>query len=352
MTKNTAGAALDPVPQWGIEGDDLDQMQGLLWQSFHAVAKRRNPAVLRLLEGKAPATTPDNGDLQAIGIWFQLLAIAEENAAMCARRPLEGEGGPDALVGSFSPVLKDIAALGEEPEVVADLLDSALIVPTLTAHPTEAKRVTVLKIHRRIYRLLTELEQGRWTPRERELLTAALRREIDLLWLTDELRLERPGVEEVAWGLHFSVVLYEATSILLERCEAAMARHFPERPAKKAMLLRFGSWIGGDRDGNPNVTAEITRQALTEARDLALQHIEACLPGASGSAAAERQGQGDQGRQSQRALPPVFRRLYPAFEAPAAKRPGRAGGRHLPQSPRSGAGPSAGRTQPARSGSA
>ncbi len=272
----SAHAPLDPVPQWGIEGDDLDQVQELLWQAFHSVAKRRNPKVLRLLEQKDPPQgTPGNSELQAIGIWFQLLAIAEENAAMRARRRLEREGGPDALVGSFANVMKDVAAMGGEAETVSATLASALVMPTLTAHPTEAKRVTVLKIHRRIYRLLTELEQDRWTPRERSLLVQSLRREIDLLWLTGELRLERPGVEqEVAWGLHFfSEVLFEATPQLLERCEAALARHYPERPPRQTMLLRFGSWIGGDRDGNPNVTVEITRLALTAARDLALSHL-------------------------------------------------------------------------------
>lgn len=276
MKQEDADTPLGPVPQWGIEGDDLDQVQDLLWQAFHAVAKQRNPTVLRLLEQKTPPEDkPKNGDLQAIGIWFQLLAIAEENAAMRARRRLEKEGGPDALVGSFAAVMKDIAALDVQVEEVASTLASALVVPTLTAHPTEAKRVTVLKIHRRIYRLLTELEQARWTPRERALLAQALRREIDLLWLTGELRLERPGVEqEVAWGLHFfSEVLFEATPQLLERSEAALARHFAERPPRQSMLLRFGSWIGGDRDGNPNVTVETTRFALTEARDLALNHL-------------------------------------------------------------------------------
>ncbi len=280
MIQEKAGIPLDPVPQWGIEGDDLDQVQALLWQAFHAVATRRNPTVLSLLEQREqPAETgrsaPRNGDLQAIGIWFQLLAIAEENAAMRARRRLEKDGGPDALVGSFAAVMKDIAALDVQADEVAASMASALVMPTLTAHPTEAKRVTVLKIHRRIYRLLTELEQSRWTPRERDLLAQALRREIDLLWLTGELRLERPGVEqEVAWGLHFfSEVLFEATPQLLERSEAALARHFPERPPRQSMVLRFGSWIGGDRDGNPNVTVETTRFALTAARDLALQHL-------------------------------------------------------------------------------
>ena len=89
-------------------------------------------------------------------------------------------------------------------ETVERVLAHLDVGPTITAHPTEAKRVTVLEIHRRIYLKLYELESPRWTPREREALLASLKNEIDLLWLTGEVRLEKPTVQsEVAWGLHF-----------------------------------------------------------------------------------------------------------------------------------------------------
>ncbi len=81
------------------------------------------------------------------------------------------------------------------------VLASLNVGPTITAHPTEAKRVTVHEIHRRIYLKLYELESPRWTPRERESLLAALKNEIDLLWLTGEIRIEKPTVEsEIAWA--------------------------------------------------------------------------------------------------------------------------------------------------------
>ncbi len=280
MEKSKAASRLEPVPQWGLEGDDLDQVTGQLWQAFHSVAVRRNPKVIALLEGRNGSESPFSiGDLQATGIWFQLLSIGEENAAMRARRRIERDGGPDAVIGSLSQVLKDVAAAGAEAPEVADLIATADVQPTLTAHPTEAKRVTVLKIHRRIYRLLIQLEQSRWTARERAVLQESLRSEIDLLWLTGELRLERPSVEqEIAWGLHFfSEVLFESVPQLLQRGEAAVARHFPEKARSFPPLLRFGCWIGGDRDGNPNVTAATTRYALTAARDLALSQIHGQL---------------------------------------------------------------------------
>ena len=134
--------------------------------------------------------------LQTQGIWLQLLNIAEENAFTRERRRVEVLAGPDEVVGSFDRVLARAAAAGVEAEAVRRVLAEARIRPVITAHPTEAKRVTVLEIHRRIYRLLVELESDRWTPREREALVRDLGNEIDLLWLTGEIRLERPKVEQ------------------------------------------------------------------------------------------------------------------------------------------------------------
>src|SRR5688500_4873984 len=180
----------------------------LLREQFRAVLRARQPELIEAIEGAATleglAPVLRLRAFQAYGIWFQLLAIAEENAAMRRRRRLEREGGPDAVPGSLSRCIAQMAAAGVSARELQDLLSGAHIAPVLTAHPTEAKRVTVLEIHRRIYRLLLELETPRWTPSERGAIHDKLRMEIDLLWLTGELRLERPTVEqEIAWGLHF-----------------------------------------------------------------------------------------------------------------------------------------------------
>jgi phosphoenolpyruvate carboxylase len=207
--------------------------------------------------------------LQAAGIWFQLAAIANELLAMRARRELEQAGGADEVIGSFAHVVGEIAARGYSAETVQGVLDNLCVGPTMTAHPTEAKRVTVLESHRRIYRKLTELEQQRWAPRERDLLISDLQSEIELLWMTGELRLERPSVErEIAWGLHFfREVIFEATPQLYETVEGALRRHYPDYDLKVPSFMRYASWIGGDRDGNPNVTANLTATALSECRN-------------------------------------------------------------------------------------
>ena len=204
--------------------------------------------------------------LQAQGIHFQLLSIAEQNAAMRRRRQAESDHGLQNLRGTFAHVIAEAAAKKLSADELRGAIRRLRVRPVLTAHPTEAKRVTVLETHRRIYRRLLELESARWTPRERNDLLRALRHEIELLWLTGELRLEKPSVAaEVSWGLHFfSQTLFEAVPALIAKLEAALAQHYPGEAFDIPRFFQFGSWIGGDRDGNPLVTNAVTRAALLE----------------------------------------------------------------------------------------
>ncbi|WP_448956098.1 phosphoenolpyruvate carboxylase [Labrys neptuniae] len=249
-----------------------EDVRSLLFRLLLSVVSAREPFLAAVLNGDEPLDRLDKQQricaLQATGIWFQLVAIANELLAMRARRELEQVGGADEIVGSFSNVVGEIAAAGYPAEAVQLVLDQLSIGPTMTAHPTEAKRVTVLEIHRRIYRKLTELEQHRWAPRERDQHVADLTSEIELLWMSGELRLERPSVErEIAWGLHFfREVIFEATPRIYDTAQEALARHYPDYNLKVPSFLQFASWIGGDRDGNPNVTAETTAYALDACR--------------------------------------------------------------------------------------
>jgi phosphoenolpyruvate carboxylase len=251
----------------------IDLLGGLTAETI----RRREPRIAGLVDDGLPEALPQDlriGALQASGIWLQVLNIAEENAATRARRELERDGGPDAVNGTFAQTLTDAARAGIDPDRVAEVLRKTHIGPTITAHPTEAKRVTILDIHRRIARRLIDLENRRWTPAERADIENQLRDEIDLLWLSGELRVEKPSVDqEVAWGLHFfAEVLFERAPILLQRLEAALARHFPEIASDAPAMLRFHSWIGGDRDGNPFVTSDVTAKALRANRIAVLNH--------------------------------------------------------------------------------
>ena len=252
----------------------------LLREQLRSVIRERSPEILPAFDGQAPVSVTDRkfllNLLQAWGIWFQLLNVAEENAAMRRRRQVEKVAGLEKVPGTFANVLSQSREAGVTAREIQALLDRAHIRPTLTAHPTEAKRVTVLEIHRRIYVLLYRLEAERWTLRERQKFTEALRNEVDLLWLTGELRLEKPSVsQEVAWGLHFfEQALFERVPELTERLEWALSKHYPGREFHIPPFFQFGSWIGGDRDGNPFVTNEITRDTLLRNRRAIIHHYQ------------------------------------------------------------------------------
>lgn len=233
------------------------------------VIQRRAPHVLQTaLDPDAPYPSGHAAIalMQAVNIWFQLTKIIDENAAMRARRMVEAMEGPCAVEGSFAAALTALDPAMSREEF-AQLSTRLSVGPTLTAHPTEAKRVTVLEIHRRIYRLLVSLETQRWTPREREDILADIESEIDLLWMTGELRIERPRLaDEIEWGLQFfRDALYDAVPQVFDRFVTATAARFGEG-MKTTPCIRFHSWIGGDRDGNPNVSTETTRDALARSR--------------------------------------------------------------------------------------
>ncbi len=247
-----------------------DVLLGLL----ESVVRERDPEAAAALRGE-PVAGPRNPRtiaraLQAQGQWFQLLALAEQYAAFRARRE-----APDAS-GTFNRVIKEAKDRGVSRETVESCVAALHIVPVITAHPTEARRVTVLEKHRRLYGYLEQLAERRWTEREREALLGELRNEIDLLWLTGELHLEKPTVEqEIAWGLYFfGETLFDTVSTLQDRLIDAVREHYPEARVNAGAFLEFGSWIGGDRDGNPFVTPDMTRHAVRENRLASLRRYE------------------------------------------------------------------------------
>ena len=247
------------------------------------LVRRRQPELEPVLRGERPASelSPEllARALQVQGIWFQLLSIAEQNAAMRRRRQTEAERGYEQVRGTFAQVVSSAAEMGIPPSEVRALLEIMRIRPVITAHPTEAKRVTVLEKHRRIYRRLVDLESPRWTPRERQALVDGLQNEIELLWMTGELRLAKPTVpQEVFWGLHFfNETLFEAVPDLLDKLERALARAYPGESFQVPSFFQFGSWVGGDRDGNPFVTNDVTRSTLLENRLTGLRRYRSRL---------------------------------------------------------------------------
>ncbi|HEX5633122.1 MAG TPA: phosphoenolpyruvate carboxylase, partial [Gemmatimonadales bacterium] len=253
----------------------------LLFHVLIEVVREREPRLEPVLRGdetglSGPLRTQA---LQVLGMWLHLLSIAEQNAAMRRRRQIETEKGPAVLRGTLLQAVRAAKEIGMPAEDLRALLSTLRVRPTITAHPTEAKRVTVLEKHRRIYRLLVELEAPRWTPRERQNIVQGIKNEIALLWMTGELRLEKPTVEqEVYWALHFfNETLFEQVPVLQERMERALAEHYPEHDFYIPPFLQFGCWVGGDRDGNPFVTPEITVAAARRASHAVLGRYRQAL---------------------------------------------------------------------------
>jgi len=190
--------------------------------------------------------------LRAFTVYFHLANIAEQHHRVRRRRELELEGGdPRESLAEALALLAQEGVTADEVEAAAGGVSVELV---LTAHPTEALPRTILAKHRRIAQLLDGLDDPRLTPSERAEREVALAEEVTILWQTDEVRSHRPRVvdeiRQALWFLEDS--LWDAAAHLL----AVWRGQLPGNP------LRFGTWIGGDLDGNPNAGAETVREAV------------------------------------------------------------------------------------------
>ena len=257
-------------PKALITGTSAKGAADILFALLLDVVRKHQPEIEPALKGGANIAnyTPElmARILQAQGIWFQLLAIAEQNAAMRRRRHGERTRGRASLRGTFDYVVGEAVRSGAGPRDIEGLIASLRIRPVITAHPTESKRVTVLEKYRRVYLLLRELEMERWTERERTNVLNDVRDQIELVWMTGELHLEKPTVQhEVSRGLHFfDEALFEMAPQMLALLDNALAQHYPGERFRLPPFFQFGSWIGGDRDGNPWVTTEVTAWTLQQ----------------------------------------------------------------------------------------
>lgn len=213
---------------------------------------------------------------QAWSICFQLLNMAEENGAAQVRRAAEEDFGLAHEAGLWGKALQDLVQAGISKERICHRLSELVVEPVLTAHPTEAKRATVLEQHRELYLLLVKRENQMWTPAERDKIRQDVLDVLERLWRTGEILVTKPDIQaELANILHYlRTVFPEALPQLDERLKAAWkAAGLPASDLTDPSCfpkLRMGSWVGGDRDGHPFVTANVTRTALDQMRAAAL----------------------------------------------------------------------------------
>ena len=212
---------------------------------------------------------------RAFTVYFHLVNLAEERhrIRMLRERDREGDPGDDSLSVALLETNQQ-----HGPEQVQTLLAGLEVRPVFTAHPTEARRRAVATGIRRVADLLERADGVRPGVSEPAELRRRLLEEIDSLWRTAQLRQDRPGpLDEVRAAMAvFDEVLFRVVPQVYRRADNALAgeQAGAERPRVPA-FVRFGSWIGGDRDGNPSVTATVTREAATIHADHVLRGLEA-----------------------------------------------------------------------------
>jgi phosphoenolpyruvate carboxylase len=212
---------------------------------------------------------------KAFATYFELTNLAETNHRKRRRRAGKLDREHPPLPGSFRGTLVRMKESGISAEDALAAIGQIAITPVFTAHPTEVARQTVLLKRRRIALQLERLDRLPLTDEKAEDCENNIRAEVTSLWQTDEVRLAKPTVDdEIRMGLrYFRLSLFDALPKIYAEIAASFREVYSLDLDENALptLVHFGSWIGGDRDGNPLVTADHIRGALAMARALILR---------------------------------------------------------------------------------
>jgi phosphoenolpyruvate carboxylase len=230
---------------------------------------------------------------RAFAFFFELTNLAETNHRKRRRlsHQLDPTAGPQR--GSFRGTLRALKLAGVTADEARSLLDRITVTPVFTAHPTEVARRSVMSKRRRISTLLEQLDRIPVPEAQLESLEQEVIAEITALWQTDDVRMARPAVrDEVRMALdYFESSIFATLPVLYSEVAAALYSEYGIESdlADLPRLVAFGSWIGGDRDGNPFVTPRATRTALAMAHGLLLGHYRRRLQNVSDQLASSTQ---------------------------------------------------------------
>ncbi len=212
----------------------------------------------------------------ALSVAFQLLNMVEENAAAQTRSLREQVEGLCAEPGAWGAHLARLRAEGVEGPALASTLSRVRVEPVLTAHPTEAKRLSVLDQHRLLFGLLERATKSNLPPAEARTIRDGVKAALERLWRTGEILLEKPSLtDERRNVLHYLRDVFPSVLPALDERlrqawhEAGFEPHLLRQPGVMPRI-RFGTWVGGDRDGHPGVTADVTAESLDRLRVNAL----------------------------------------------------------------------------------
>ena len=264
-------------------GDTLREQEGD--KMYHVVEEIRQTAVRFRRDGDAPARQQLDRLLNKLSheetisvvrafSYFSHLANLAEDQHHNRRRRYHRMRGTAPQDGSIELALERARGAGVKPKQIRQFFETALISPVLTAHPTEVQRKSILDREIEIAHLLAERDERVMTPDEATLNLDALRREILTLWQTRMLRTVKLTVEdEIDNALaYYRYTFLKAVPHLYADIEDAVAEEFNGEPWELPPFLRLGSWIGGDRDGNPFVDRDVLAHALQRQATLAFEH--------------------------------------------------------------------------------
>ncbi len=217
--------------------------------------------------------------IRAFSIYFHLINAAESNHRIRRRREYQLQDDHVVQPASIESAILSLKENNIDEETIQDVLNTLSLELVITAHPTEATKRSVIEIQKRISNILKNLDNTMLTKKERKKLEDSLLNEVTILWQTDELRHRKPTVmDEVRNGLYyFDQTFFDVLPDIHQDLEEGLSEQFPDHVWNVPNFLRFGSWIGGDRDGNPNVTPEVTWETLESQRELVLKKYRESL---------------------------------------------------------------------------
>ncbi|MDX2431343.1 MAG: phosphoenolpyruvate carboxylase [Bacteroides sp.] len=260
-----------------------------LLQCFSEVLEENNEpdlaAQIPWISQEEPQFTPGKlkEQLHLYSICFQLLNLCEVNGAVQNRRSKQEADGLGSVNGLWGNVLENLKSKGFDEKMILEQFQNVEVEPVLTAHPTEAKRPVVLELYRQLYLLLVKLENSMYNSYERAEVKHDIKRILHRLWFIGEIFIEKPAIEsELENALHY---FYKVFPEVLPFLDFRLKQAWKESGFDPALVedtgafpsVTFGNWVGGDRDGHPLVTAEVTERTLKAFRMHAFRLVIAKL---------------------------------------------------------------------------
>jgi phosphoenolpyruvate carboxylase len=266
------------VEQEGEETFALEEELRALARSWRAGDQSAQGQITNLVSHLVQDPPRALAMIKAFSTYFQLVNLAEENqrVRILRQRAVVAHERGIPVTETIDHAVRRLQAEGVSADGMRELVRELVVIPVFTAHPTEAKRRTVLFKLKTMADILTELDRTDLLPDERTDKEDQLRENIVLLWQSDEMRDRPPTVmDEVRHGLYFfETTLFDLLPKIYHEMEKALVEAYPGESFEVPSFLRYGSWMGGDRDGNPFVNVGITEETLRTQKDVVLEEYK------------------------------------------------------------------------------